>query len=144
MLYTLGDILVYSRVCVCLFKGVCVYPSEHSFFTAKYEILQLYPNSHSFFFHREIQNSTVVLKQSFVFPSKNTKFRILSFVPWIRNTKLIKLFRNGHLLFFKKLTNLKFDPNCHSLFWRRNTKCEVALKRPLIFDYKQRKQNLFI
>ena len=116
-----------------------MYPSDHSFFTTKYEILQLNPNGHSFFYS-EIQNSTVTTIR---FSQRNTKFKILPFVLWLQNTKFWKLFRNGHLLFANKLKNLKLHPNCHSFFWPRNTKSEAVLKRPFVFWLQTTKIELF-
>ena len=66
------------QVAICFLGG---------FFTGKYEILQLHSKSHSFFYI-EIQNSTVVLK----LPQRNTKFRIVPFVLWLRNTKFLEIF----------------------------------------------------
>ena len=89
------------------------------FFTAKYKILQFYSNGHSFFLVKY-------------------EIRIVPFVLWLWNTKLLKLLRNCHFLFADKLKNLKLHPNWHSFFfyffyWTRNTKSEVVLKRPFFF-----------
>ena len=67
------------------------------------------------------------------FSHRNTKFRIVPFILWLRNTKFLKLFRNGHLIFANNLTNLKLRPNCYSFFLPRNAKSEFVLKRPFVF-----------
>ena len=68
------------------------------FFTAKYKILQFYSNGHSFFLVKY-------------------EIRIVPFVLWLWNTKLLKLLRNCHFLFADKLKNLKLHPNWHSFFF---------------------------
>ena len=60
----------------------CVYPSGHSFFTAKYEILQLYPNGRSFFYS-EMQNNENCTQAAIRFPQQNKKCRNVPKLPFI-------------------------------------------------------------
>ena len=100
------------------------------FFTAKYEILQLYPKRAFVFLQRKTKFYSWT--QTFIcFLQRNAKFRIVSFLLWLWNTKFLKLFRSGHLLLANKLKNLKLHQNCHSFFWPRNAKSEAVLKRSL-------------
>ena len=57
----------------------CVYPSGHSFFTEKYEIVQLYPKGHSFFLQRNTKFYSCT-QTAIRFSQQNTKFRIVSIV----------------------------------------------------------------
>ena len=83
------------------------------FFTAKYEILQLYPKRAFVFLQRKTKFYSWT--QTFIcFLQRNAKFRIVSFLLWLWNTKFLKLHQN-----------------CHSFFWPRNAKSEAVLKRSL-------------
>ena len=96
-----------------------------------------------FFFYSKIRNFAVLPKWTFVFlqrntkihsctqtsirfSHRNTKFRIVPFILWLRNTKFLKLFRNGHLIFANNLTNLKLRPNWYSFFF--TTKCKIWIR----------------
>ena len=90
-------------------------------FTAKYEILQLYPKRAFVFLQRKTKFYSWT--QTFIcFLQQNAKFRIVSFLLWLWNTKFLKLFRSGHLLLANKLKNLKLHLNCYSFLI---TKCNI-------------------
>ena len=64
-------------------------------FTAKYEIFQLYPNGHSFFFTAKYKILKTVPKRPF-FPRPFF---------WLRNTKFLKSYPNGHSIFDQEMRN---------------------------------------
>ena len=71
------------------------------------------------FFYNEMQNFENCTQTAIRFSQKNKKFSNvpkLPFILWLQNTKFLKLFRNGHVVFDNKLQNVKLHPNCHSFF----------------------------
>ena len=112
------------RIFVLLFCRSFVFLQQNTKF---YSCTQ---NGHSFFLQRKTKFYSWT--QTFIcFLQRNAKFRIVSFLLWLWNTKFLKLFRSGHLLLANKLKNLKLHQNCHSFFWPRNAKSEAVLKRSL-------------
>ena len=73
------------------------------FFTAKYKILQLYQRNTKF---------RIVPKWPLVFYNEIQKLESFPTTKY----KVLKLFRNFHLLFDNKLKNLKLHSNCHWFF----------------------------
>ena len=113
-----------------------MYPSGHSFFTAKYGILQLYPNEYSFFFCFFLQWNTKFYsytQTAIRFLYRNTKYSILC-----------------HLFFDCEI--FKVIPKRSFAFCQQMKISKVVSKLPLVFlttKYKiwsgtqtQRKKNL--
>ena len=95
----------------------CVYTSDHSFFNSKLQNFTVVPKRPKFY---------CCTQATICFSQRNTKFRIVSkrlFVYWLRNTKLLKLLRNSHLLFDNKLKNPNLYPNCHWFFDAKYRSC---------------------